>query len=190
MVERLLGSLCMVGAILAAGAGFSPATYVHAAGKTRTVHQEGFSITFPTTWKYVASIKLANLFTGAALQKLPGDAAGMQTADGNAAVVVVVVRGTANAATIKAEETAMFNDSRAKPTERISYSTVKQHGSTFALATATITIQSQTIKALIAAATHGGKTYYFLANAPGDSSAASKTELSQLMTILDSIAVS
>jgi hypothetical protein len=189
MTKRILGSLCVVGAILAAGAGSSPATHVHAAGKTRTVHQEGFSITFPTAWKYVASIKLTNLFTGSALRKLPADAAGVQTADGKAALAVVVVRGTANAATIKAEETAMFNDG-AKPNKPISFSSVKQHGSTFALATSTAKVGSQTLDLLIAAVAHGGKTYYFLADGPADSSAGSKAELSQLMTVLDSIAVS
>src|ERR1035437_1153845 len=106
MTKRILGSLCVVGAILAAGAGYAPATHVHAAGQTRTVHQEGFSIPFPTPWKYVASIKLTDLFTGAALRKLPADAAGVQTADGGAALAVVVVRGAANASAIKTEETA------------------------------------------------------------------------------------
>lgn len=188
MTKRILGSLCVVGAILAGGAGFAPTTHVHAAGSTRTVHQEGFTITFPTTWKFVASIKLTDLFTGATLQKLPADAAGVQTADGKAALAVVVVKGTANAAAIKSEEIAMFNDGT-KPNKPISYSTVKQHGSTFALAASTAKVGSQTLDLLIAAAAHGGKTYYFLADGPGDSSAASKAELSQLMTVLDSIAV-
>jgi hypothetical protein len=188
MTKRILGSLCVVGAILAGGAGFAPTTHVHAAGSTRTVHQEGFTIAFPTTWKYASSIKLSDIFQTPKLQHLPGDAAGAQTADGKAAMIIVVVKGTANTAAIKSEEIAMFDDGT-KPNKPISYSTVKQHGSTFALAASTVKIGSQVNNALIAAVAHGGKTYYFLAQGPADSSAKSKADLAELTAVLDTIAV-
>ena len=190
MSKRILGSLCVVGAILAAGAGFAPSTQVHAAGNTRTVHQEGFTIAFPTTWKYAASVKLSDIFQTPKLQGLPGDAAGAQSADGKAEMIAVVVRGTVSAAAIKTEETAMYNDGPDKPSTPIKYSTVKQHGATFTLAGSTVKIGSQVNNALIAAVAHAGKTYYFLAQGPADSSAKSKADLAELTAALDTIAVS
>jgi hypothetical protein len=188
MTKRFLGSLCVAGAILVGGMSYAPTNQVHAAGKTRTIHKEGFSVAFPSTWQYVATIKLADVFTSPTLRKLPADATGLRTADGKAGMVILVVRGAATQATIKSEDIAMFNDA-GKQTKPISYSTVKQNGSTFALAAATLKSGSDTADILIAAVVHRGKTYYFIAVDPTDSSAQGKTDHSELVTALDSIAV-
>ncbi|MGH2389307.1 MAG: hypothetical protein ACRDIE_13975 [Chloroflexota bacterium] len=160
----------------------------HAAGSMRTVHQEGYSITFPSTWQYASSVKLSNLFSTPALKRLKADAAGIASADGNAEIAMIVVRGAAGVAAIKRTENTMMKDGSAT-TRPIAYSTVKQHGSTYTLAASTFQMKKQKINGLIAATTHAGKTYYFLASAPSDSSVKSKADLAEVSAVLDSIAV-
>jgi hypothetical protein len=182
MIKRSLASLCLVGAMVLGASG------THAAGSTRTVQQEGYSITFPSTWQYASSVKLSDLFTTPALKSLKADAAGIASADGKAEIAMVVVRGVAGVAAIKRIENTMVKDG-STPTKPVTFSTVKQHGSTYTLAATAFQVKKQKINGLIAATAHAGKTYYFLASAPSDSSAKSKADLAEVSAILDSIAV-
>jgi hypothetical protein len=188
MNKRILGSLCLAGVALVGGATVAPFGGAHAASNLVKMSNPGYSLMVPGTWKYDNKIPTNQLFKNPSLQRLTPTSAIFFTADNTDAVGVVVMNGTASTSAIKALESKIIRDDT-KLQNSISYQTVSQHGASFLIAAARVTTGGKTVGEAVAAATHAGKTYYFLASVQIGGSAKLKADGNEVTAVLNSITI-
>jgi len=188
MSKHLVGALGIAGVALVASLGMAPSGGVHAASNLVKMSNPGYSLMVPNTWKYDNKFPTAQMFKDRSLQHLTSTSAIFFTADTTDAVGVVVMNGSANASAIKSLESKIIRDGT-KLQNAISYQTVSQHGASFLIAAARVTVSGKTVGEAVATATHAGKTYYFLASMQIGTSAKLKADANEVTAVLDSITV-
>lgn len=182
MFKRTLGSLCLAGAILASGVS------VHAAAKSVTFSNSGYSLTVPTTWKHVAKLPMNQMFHASSLWRVAPTAAIFLTADYSGGVAAIVVNSTTKANGIKSLESAMLRDGTTL-LHPAAYQMITQGSVAFVIATAQSRTKGKTSSQSIAAASHGGKTYYFLSTWLVGANAKAKANLNEISGVFGSIVV-
>ena len=118
-IRQLMASVILAGATLLAGAAAQHA----GAGKMVTLHGDGFTIQFPTTWKSDARVPLTQIFKHAALQKLAASAVAGVTADDLDGIIVFTQHASLTTAAIRQMEGSMFKDGAAAVVKAPTYST-------------------------------------------------------------------
>src|SRR6185437_2083850 len=186
MAKHLVGALAIAGVALVTSVGMAPSAGVHAASNLVKMSNPGYSLMVPNTWKYDNKFPTSQMFKSPSLQHLTPTSAIFFTADNTDAVGVVVMNGAASTSVIKSLESKIIRDDT-KLQNAISYQTVSQHGASFVIAAARVTVSGKTVGEAVAAATHAGKTYYFLASIQIGSSAKLKADGNEVTAVLDSI---
>jgi len=188
MSKRIVGALGIAGVAMVASVGMAPSACVHAASNLVKISNPGYSVMVPGTWKYDNKFATSQMFKSPSLQHLTPTSAIFVTADNADAVGVVVINGTASASAIKSLESKIIHDDT-KLLNTISYQTVSQHGASFLIAAARVSTGGKTVGEAVATATHGGKTYYFLASELITSSAKVKADAGEVTAVLNSITI-